>query len=57
MNRLGTPSIDRLRLLLLCILFASLSGLLIELATNSPPVLGDRTQGVELAQLNGPVVP
>ncbi|MGB1719062.1 MAG: hypothetical protein ACPHSD_13000 [Candidatus Latescibacterota bacterium] len=57
MNGLRTNRIDRFRLLLLCLLFGSLSGLLVEIATQSS-LLGEREiPTVELAQLTTPITP
>ena len=57
MNALRTNRIDRFRLLLLCLLFGSLSGLLVEIATQSSLRVEREIPTVEWAQLTTPITP
>ncbi len=51
MNRTETSYADRMRLLLLCILLASLSALLIELAVQNAPLVEQTNPSADVAQL------
>ncbi len=56
MNRTYTTYADRMRLLLLCILFTSLSALLIELAVQNTPFEQAHTSA-DIAHLGGAADP
>lgn len=57
MNRTYTTYADRMRLLLLCILFASLSALLVELAVQNAPLAEQMSPSADVAQLGSTADP